>query len=58
MNKNDIKILIDMEELSYELINKYIIKEYNKEGEVINKEWEIWTKYWNVVQKILESEEN
>lgn len=58
MNKDDIKILIDMEELSHKLINKYIIKEYNEEGEVINEEWETWTKYWNVVQKILESEKN
>lgn len=53
ITKEDLQILIEMEELSHELINKHITKEYNEEGEIINPEYELWTKYWNLVERLV-----
>jgi len=48
----DYEILCDMENLSYRLLDKYVERTYNEEGECDSKEWELWNKYWNVVERI------
>lgn len=54
LKNEDLELLIEMEDLSHELIDKYIPKQYDEEGNIINKEWDIWTRYWNLVEKMIE----
>lgn len=53
LTDKDIEILVNMEDLSHNLIDKYITKEYNEDGEIINPEHELWIDYWNLVEKII-----
>ena len=46
-----------MEDLSHNLIDKYLTKEYNEEGEIINPEYDLWIDYWNLVEKIITRKE-
>lgn len=48
----DYTILCDVEYLLYELLDKYVEKTYNEEGESDSKEWQLWNKYWNVVERV------
>ena len=57
LTDKDIEILVNMEDWSHNLIDKYITKEYNEEGEIINPEYDLWIDYWNLVEKIITRKE-